>query len=355
MGTQSTAGESAGGSRARIAKPSLTFNGKNVDESLKPYLVSVTYVDPAEGESDSITVELMNRDLIWLKDWYPQLGDTIEGTLKFIRWEGSSTLTLPCGSLLCDTITASGWEHVFKIEGVSSPINTDFDTKDVTKTWKDVTLAGVGNQIAGKYGMSCEYEADEIKIKSLEQTEKTDCKFLEETVKKYGLCMKIYKKKIRIFDKGKLEEKGPVKTIKLTDMVDGNYTYKDSAQGVYDGAEIKYKNGKKESDTLKITVSASKKPVKGSRMLKISQKADDAKEARRIAAAKVNESNEKQETMNTSIWPDVSVVAGVTVTISGFGHADGKYFVDKVTWRMEGDGKASQDLEMHKCQTRIKA
>jgi phage protein D len=353
MGTQSNAGEDV--SRARIAKPSLTFNGKNVDESLKPYLTSVTYVDPAEGESDSITVELMNRDLIWLKDWYPQLGDAIEGTLKFIRWNGPATLTLPCGSLLCDTIMASGWEHTFKIEGVSQPINTDFDTKDVTKTWKDVTLAGVGNQIAGKYGMSCEYNADEVKIKSLEQTEKTDCKFLEETVKEYGLCMKIYKKKIRIFDKGKLEEKGPVKTITLTDMVGGEYTYKDSVMGVYDGAEIKYKNGKKEGDTLTVMVSASKKSVKGSRMLKISQKADDEKEARRIAAAKVNESNEKAETMTTSIWPDVSVVAGVTVQIQGFGHADGKYFVDKVTWKMTGDGKASQDLDMHKCQPRIKA
>jgi len=59
--------------------------------------------------------------------------------------------------------------------------------------------------------------------------------------------------------------------------------------------------------------------------------------------------------MSASIWPDVSVVAGVTVTISGLGHADGKYFVDKVTWTMGGDGKAAQDLEMHKCQDRIKA
>ena len=352
MAAETSAG--ASGNLARIAKTTLTFNGRDVDESLKPYLTSVTYVDPAEGESDSISVELMNRDLKWLKDWYPQKGDVIEGSLKFVRWNGPATLTVPCGTLLCDTITASGWEHTFKIEGVSKPIDTDFETKDQTKTWKDVTLSGIGSQIAGKYGMSCEYTADEIKIKSLEQTESTDCKFLEETVKKYGLCMKIYKKKIRIYDKGKLEEKGPVRTIELKDLVGGEYNYTDSTQGVYDGAEIKYKDGKKEGKVIKVTVSG-KKAIKGSRLLKINQKADDVKEARQIAAAKVNESNEKQETMTMSLWPDASVVAGVTVAVKGLGHADGKYFVDKVTWKISGDGQASQDLKMHKCQPRIKA
>ena len=44
----------------RRVSPAVKFNGKNVSTSLAYYLKSMTYEDPASGESDTISIELHN-------------------------------------------------------------------------------------------------------------------------------------------------------------------------------------------------------------------------------------------------------------------------------------------------------
>ena len=90
----------------------------------------------------------------------------------------------------------------------------------------------------------------------------------------------------------------------------------------------------------------------GSRVLKINETASDAADAYYKAAAAVNQSNEQATTLSGEIWPNPKICAGVCVTISGMGKANGKYFVDKSTTEVS-DGNTKQSVEMHKCQTRL--
>ena len=87
-------------------------------------------------------------------------------------------------------------------------------------------------------------------------------------------------------------------------------------------------------------------------MLKITETVDSKEEAYYKAAAKVNASNQNATTLNGTIWANTKVYAGVCVNITGFGKADGKYFVDKVTTEVSTSG-TTQSIEMHKCQKRL--
>ena len=162
--------------------------------------------------------------------------------------------------------------------------------------------------------------------------------------------MKVYKNKIVIYDQTTMEKKKAVRTLKMTDFVDNDWDLTDSLYGVYTGARISYKSSK-DSKEISVYTGLKAEKAKGSRVLKINETADSVSDAYYKAAAKVNKSNESATTISGSIWPDPKICAGVTVTISGFGRVDGKYFVDKSTLDV-GSG-TKQKIEIHKCQKRL--
>lgn len=235
---------------------------------------------------------------------------------------------------------------------VSTPASESFKTRERNKTWENVTIAGIAGEIAGRYSLALSYSGPTIKIKKMEQSE-SDSAFLYGLCKDYGLSMKVYKKKIVIYDQTQMEQKGPVCTINMGDFVDNNWEAHDGLYGVYSGARISYKDPDDDKETS-IYVGLKAENAKGSRTLKINETADSAADARRKAAAQVNLSNEGATTISGTIWPNIKICAGVTVKVTDFGKFNGKYFVDKSTMEL-GDSGTSQKIEMHKCQKRIMA
>ena len=60
---------------ARRTSADFTFAGVNITASMKKYLLSVTYTDNEEDETDDLQIKLQDRDDIWLTDW---LGDIVD-------------------------------------------------------------------------------------------------------------------------------------------------------------------------------------------------------------------------------------------------------------------------------------
>ena len=56
----------------RKASVALLYNGKNATAQVSPYLASFTYTDVSSGSSDTISVELNDRDRKWIGPWFPQ-------------------------------------------------------------------------------------------------------------------------------------------------------------------------------------------------------------------------------------------------------------------------------------------
>lgn len=340
-------------SKPRKATTTLKFNGKNVDTSLKDYLESVSYEDVASGSSDTLSIKLHNITKQWMKGWYPKKGDAVEGSIKLLDWDKvGKDKKIFCGHFTLDDVSFSGNPMTASFDCVSAPASESFKTRERNKTWENATISGIAGEVAGRYSLYLSYSGPSIKIKKLEQSE-SDSEFLYKLCKDYGLSMKVYKKKIVIYDQTQMEQKGPVCTLGMDDFVDNNWEARDSLYGVYSGARISYKDPDDDKETS-IYVGLKAENAKGSRTLRINETADSAADARRKAAAQVNLSNQDATTISGTIWPNIKVCAGVTVKITDFGKFNGKYFVDKSTMEL-GESGTSQKIEMHKCQKRITA
>lgn len=339
-------------SNARKAVPSLSFNGKNVSTKLADYMESVSCEDVASGSSDSIDITLQNIDMKWMNQWYPTKGDKISGSITFQDWnKDGEHLKLDCGTFILDEVKFSGGPLKVSLGGVAIPANESFKVRERTKTWKNVTIKNIANEIAKRYGLSLSYSGPTITIASIEQSDKTDSAFLYDLCKKYGLSMKVFNNKIVIYDQTQQEKKAAVATITRESFIDDEWDYTDSIEGTYTGARISYKSGE-DNEEISVFLGLKAENAAGSRVLNITEVAEDYDTAYYMAAAQVNQSNEDATTISGKIWANPKICAGICVTISGMGKADGKYFVDKSTVEVL-DSRTTQTVELHKCQTRL--
>lgn len=334
--------------RGRKAEVRLMFNGHNVTSQLDRYLTGVTFTDVAAGSSDAISIDLYDADMIWLSDWYPTKGDDITGAARFIDWNGpGDEMTMSYGTFILDSIKFSGGPLKCTFGGLAIPQDQSFKTRQRTKTWENVMLSQIAAEISGRYGLSYSFNGPDSFIESLEQTDKTDSDFLYSTVKDYGLKMKVYNHRIVVFDAGRLEARSPVCTIDRSDFIGDGWSYDDELEGTYTGAIIGYKSDESDKDEIKLSVGNTSK-----RVLYVNQKCDTLAEADSKARAKVNEANETMTKLSGAVWMKRPLSSGQTVTVTGLGHANGKYYIDKITTSIT-DAGTKQNLEMHKCYRRL--
>ena len=322
----------------RRAECELTYNGAAVTNQLADYKLEIVYTDPASGEADTLDINLQDRGRQWTTAWLPTAGDTMTAAIKVYDWdqEGDNR-TLPCGFFVLDDFHFVGWPMTGTISGVSVPADGSFRATERTRTWEKVTIQEIGKEIAARAGISLvwDVEGEPFKIASVEQSNKTDCAFLMDLCKTYGLAMKVYAQKIVIYDREAYKKKDPVTTIRETDLE--SWSWQKTLAGTYTGGEYTYTDPKTEKE-IKVTVGT------GARILKKSGKADSKADAQRILQAAVNEANHGATTLSVSIMGKVSVVASQCVTMVGLGKLSGKYYIDKATHRV--GTKYTVDLEM---------
>ena len=58
---------------ARRAAVEVAFAGVDITDSIRPYLLSLTYTDNEEDESDDLQIKLQDRDALWLESWLDEL------------------------------------------------------------------------------------------------------------------------------------------------------------------------------------------------------------------------------------------------------------------------------------------
>ena len=322
----------------RKATASVSYNGKRIDTKLAEYLQSFSYTDVASGESDSLSLNINDRDRKWIKSWFPSKGDTMAATIIMKNWsKEGDTQKLSCGSFVIDDFSFSGTPVKLKLEALALPADSSFKETQRTKTYEKTTLENIGQEVAKRAGIKLYYEAPRIPIEKVEQSEKDDCSFYNELVKLYGFAMKIYKNKIVVFNEATYEKKKSVAT--LTEQnIEPNWSWNTKLCRTYTGAKYEYTNNDK-NQTIKVEVGG------GNRILKVTDAASNASEAERITLAKINEANKGDTTMSVTMTrANRKIIATSCVTIKGFGKLDGKYYVEKVTWDIESGCKQKLDL-----------
>ena len=324
--------------RTRQATVDLIWNGAAVTTKMDGYQKDVTYTDPASGEADSLDVSIHDRAGKWIGPWFPDTGDTLAATIKAKDWtrEGDTRI-LPCGSFVLDDFNFSGWPTAGTISGVSVPADSSFRETERSKTWENVTVEEIGKEIAGRAGVTLFYdvEGSPIQIKTIEQSEQTDCNFYMDLCSTYGLAMKVYSKKIVVFDREVYKAKEPAAII-TPDMIQ-SWNCSKKLAGTYTGGEYTYTDPSTEEE-IKVNVG------EGPRILKLSGKADNKADAERKIKAAVANANHGATKLFMTITGDASMVASWCAAVQGMGKLSGKYYLDKITHHIGGG--YTMDLEM---------
>lgn len=327
--------------RTRKAKAELTWNGAAITTDMEGYKGTVTYTDPAEGESDSIDVEINDRDGHWADDWLPQPGDTMTAKIKVQDWDGEGDdRELDCGAFVLDDFSFSGWPRTGTISAVSVPADRSFRASLRNKVWEKATLQAIGSEIASRAGISLSWEVSGSPptIQTVEQIEQTDCEFFTSLCQDYGLFVKVYSNKLVVFDREDYKAKGAVATIRPSDIQ--SWSWRQTLDGTYTGGEYTYTDPTTEEE-IKVTVGDMTRP------LKLNGKADDQADAQRKLNAAIANANHGAITMTVTITGRPDLVSTQCIEIADMGGPiSGKYFLDKVTSRVGGG--YTVDLEMSK-------
>ena len=326
--------------RTRRAYVDLIWNGAAVAGKMNGYQKDVTYTDPASGEADSLDVSIHDRSGKWTGAWFPAVGDTLAATIKAFDWEREGdTRILPCGSFVLDNFSFSGWPIGGTISGVSVPADSSFRETERSKTWENVTVEEIGKEIAGRAGVALSWnvEGGPIQLKTVEQSERTDCDFYMDLCSTYGLAMKVYSKKIVVFDREAYKAKGPVGTI-TPDMIQ-SWNWSQKLAGTYTGGEYTYTDPSTEEE-IKVTVGA------GPRILKLSGKADNKADAERKIKAAVANANHGATKLSVTIMGNAMWVASQCLAVKGLGKMSGKYYADQITHHIGGGYTMDLDLSL---------
>lgn len=270
--------------------------------------------------------------------------------LEMENWEKEKEQTVKtkftCGTFILDDISFSGRPLTCVINGLSLPANSNFRLLPRSKTYKNTTIKQIAKKIVKRTpGIKLSYSGKNINIEEIEQNKETDCAFLSSLCQKYDLAMKMYNRKIVIFDIASYEKKKAVKTINETDMI--NWSYNSTIDGTYTGATFSYSDPDSK-DTINVTVGTKK------RLYSMNTQASSQKDAELQALAKVNSENRKIETLTVTIMAKTGLIASHCVKIKGLGKIDGKYYIDQLKHSIGSSGYTMQ-LSLHRVQKILEA
>lgn len=204
----------------------VTYNNAPFAGQVGAEIESLTYVDNAADDSDSIDITLDAQDSKWLHGWLPEEGATLRPRIIGRDWNGpGDTHVMECGLFILDDVAYQDAPTTLQVGGVSKPSNTDFSELERETIWKNTSIKRIGESIAGRYGLGFTYDADDYDIECDEQ-DGTDSSYYNTLCKNYGLILKVYAKRLWVYDRERYKGKRAVQDFDRTNIIPGSLSYK---------------------------------------------------------------------------------------------------------------------------------
>ncbi len=336
---------------SRRVKVTAKYNNGDFSAATGTDIESITYVDSASDNSDSIDITINAQDSKWLKGWMPEKGATIKPRIIGTNWNsttGKGKHIIKCGLFVLDDIAYKDRPSTLSIGGVSKPSDENFSEYEREYVWKNTSIKRIGETIAARYGLKFTYDADDYEIECEEQ-DATDSSFYNSLCKNYGLILKIYAKRMWVYDREKYKTKKPVKTFNKSNITRGSLQYSTTLSGTYTGGYFSYTDADKDID---ITCSVGG----GTHTKSVSRRATSVHDASVQLCAEINNANHGKTKLKFSTQGEWKVCAGHVIKLTGYGSAkggglNGRYFVDKVTHKYSGSAGFTSDIECSAIET----
>ncbi len=329
----------------RRVKVAAKYNNGDFSESTGTDIESITYVDSASDNSDSIDITINAQDSKWLKGWMPEKGATIKPRIIGTNWNsttGKGKHVIKCGLFVLDDISYKDRPSTLSIGGVSKPADENFSELEREVVWKNTSIKKIGQTIAKRYGLKFTYDADDHEIECDEQDD-TDSGYFNKLCKNYGLILKIYAKRMWVYDREKYKEKKPVKTFNKGNIVRGSLSYSTTLSGTYTGGYFNYTDADKDIDIV-CSIGG------GIHTKSVNRRATSVHDASVQLCAEINNANHGKTKLKFQTQGEWKVCAGHVIKLTGYGSAkggglNGKYFVDRVTHKYSASGGFTSDIE----------
>lgn len=366
---QAMAGVVAQEHLGRRAWLQVTYNSKDISEALAQYLISASYTDNLSGQVDDISLTLEDKAGLWQSDWMPVKGATLDITLCTYNWQGlyDGEFDTTLGTFEVDEIEMTSAPDVVNIKAVAISVGDDSTLRSTlrSKTWENISVRKVANDIAWENGMKLFWDCDDNpNIDKLEQNDESDLSVLQKVCDDAGFALKITTDTIIVFDEAKYEQAEPVieiyhpgtNTIADVAEADGTptpdrifhstgYSFKTKIRDVYKKCHIKYTNDQDKS----VIESTFTDPNKSNgATLEIHQQVTSQAEADRLAKKKLREKNRDECTGSYSLDGCQFLCAGETIEMIGFGVFSGRYIVTQAKHDISGGGYVTS-IDVRRC------
>ena len=334
----------------------ILYRGFNITSDIAGDLISFTYTDNQSKKADKIKLTLQDSSKKWLNKWQPDKGDTIQAAIVTRNWRFlGDTQRLECGTFKVVTVDHAGPPTTVTIEAVSIDPTATFRASSKHRTWSEIKLSDLANQIAIANGYTLFFDStDDPFIAQDEQAGQSDSGYLYTVASRYGFAMKTNDNQIILYKVEDYDKKDAVTAIDINDMT--KWGLIDTETKSYKAVNVKYYNPKKE-ETIESTFFGPPEAEKfgppeaeplvtipslapidianltrtlQTKMFKVNTPVASVKEAETIAKAKYITLNKETTTITCTIPGNVEIAVGTNANITGFARRDGKYSIEKV-------------------------
>lgn len=272
-------------------------------------------------------------------------GLRIQAAIICENWHGDGEDdVLSCGQYELDNISAQGPPGTITLKGTSLPYRSTVRQVAKSKSWEEYTLSGIGNEIAGKNGMTCMYLSGTNPFyKRVEQYRTSDICFLQKLCHDSGCSLKVSNNIIVIFDQASYEKKAAVLTIKRGESGNyGKYKISTRANSIYTSCHVSYTTPAGTVIQATVHTESYKADDKKGQCLEIRQRVSSGAEAKTLAENMLRLHN-KYEVTGTFDMPGAPrLLAGCTVILEGWGTWDGKHVIKQAKHSVSGSGYTTQ-------------
>ena len=325
----------------RVPKPrsQVIYEGKDITAHIEPLLIELSYSDCIEGESDTVELLLLAADRRWQNGWYPGHGDVLEVHLGY---EGEPPLA--CGVFEIDEVELEGAPDVFRIKalgaGITRRVRTNF-----ARAFDDKTLADIAREIAARNQLTLTGEIENIRIGRSTQTFETDLAFLKRLAASYGYAFSVRGAKLTFFKRAELKAASSVLVIEREHLT--RFRFRDKIRAIVTSATVAcHEPASRAVKTSTVQDPNARGNVHSADELKLNNRVENESQARLQAIAAIDRANEDQTCAEFSLPGDVRLVAGVNVTVHGFGKFDGKYTIHRSRHYLSRGTGYGTDLEL---------
>lgn len=341
----------------------LFYENKDITQDVSRYIESFSFTERAKnGESDELTLTLLNRDGEWCNAWFPYRGAKIQAFIYTQSWnQVNDSYTLDCGTFEIDDITDSGPPNIVSLSALSIGITSSIRGQANSKAWENFKLSKIVDEIAAKHGFNVFFDSEyDPVIDRFDQKNESDLAFLLKVAEYIGVNIRMSKNKLIVYQDVLYDSKEASFTARKNQDGYINHSIRASSADIYKACHVQYLDslsgnfltyqysidgrsgtlGKKSSSggDTKIdektrmviskpsTESVIEAPAVG-KVLKINRRCKNLVEAQQLAKNKLRNKNEREFTGSLSFVGNLYLRAGLTIVLSGFGVWDSVMWV----------------------------